>query len=240
MIQETEVINDRLPDGGPIYHETNLDNFIVEPWNAFSSLLFLIPVIYFLIILRGKYKEYPFVIFICSPLLFFGGIGSTLYHAFRDYQAFFYLDVLPIILLTLIVSIYFLYKIMPHWWYVVIILLLSFLLRYYAINGLPTQTGINLMYFITGTLIFVPAIIILIKTNLYQYIWLVLTVVFFAFALFFRYYDDVEKQFLETGTHWLWHLFCSAGSLTLGYYLIKIKIIKRHRLILSSLQIKRK
>ena len=42
-------VNHRLNDGGPIYAETGGDGFLVEPWNSLTSLLMLIPVIYWLI-----------------------------------------------------------------------------------------------------------------------------------------------------------------------------------------------
>ncbi len=34
-------------DFGPRYHEFNAEDWIKEPWNAFSSLSFFIPVIYY-------------------------------------------------------------------------------------------------------------------------------------------------------------------------------------------------
>ncbi len=77
-----------LSDGGPVYFETNLQNFIVEPWNAFSSLTIVLPAIYFLIKLYGKYRNYAFVIYFCCPLLLIGGFGSTFYHAFRSLTIF--------------------------------------------------------------------------------------------------------------------------------------------------------
>ncbi|MCK5080459.1 MAG: hypothetical protein KAR09_10960, partial [Bacteroidales bacterium] len=46
--------NHRLSDGGPIYTETGGESFLVEPWNALTSLLMLIPVLYWFIKLRKE------------------------------------------------------------------------------------------------------------------------------------------------------------------------------------------
>lgn len=218
----------RLPDGGPVYHETDLDHFFVEPWNALSSLTFLIPVIYLLYRLRGRYREYAFLIFWAAPLMAIGGLGSTLYHAFRASRFFLFMDFVPIAILTLSVSIYFLNKILPHWIYIILVIAASFLLRSAAFGLVEGHTAINLSYFITGLMIFLPALIFLFQTRFYEVRFLIFSVVFLIAALFFRYADDWESHIFSAGTHWLWHTFTSAGALTLSYYLIRIKDMKRH------------
>lgn len=217
----------RLSDGGPIYHETNLDNFFVEPWNAFSSLLIALPVIYFLIKFRGKYKNYPFVIYWCAPLLFIGGLGSALYHAFRISPFFLFMDVIPIVLLSLSVCLYFLIKVLPHWIYAAVILLITILLRGFIFSNWEGQTAINISYIITILIILIPAIIFLIKTKFYKYGLLILSLLMFIIAIFFRYADDWDNIFLIMGTHWLWHLFCSIGGIIFGIYLINIADFER-------------
>ncbi|MFC2101318.1 hypothetical protein ACFLRZ_05760, partial [Bacteroidota bacterium] len=153
------------------------------------------------------------------------GTGSTIFHAFRDYSFFLYMDFVPIALLTLSISIFFWLKIIRKWYYAVVIVLLSFILRgvIFNFNSINHQTAINISYFITGTMIFIPALIYLIKTRFKYSYWLLLSGILLAIALFFRYYDDKTVQFFSAGTHFLWHLFSASGSLTLGYYLICIK-----------------
>lgn len=93
------------PDHGPIYRETtDLSLFIVEPWNAWSSLTFLIPAFVFLWQLRGQYASYAFFVYFCSPMLILGGLGSTFFHAFRSSGWLLAMDVLPIVLLVLGIS----------------------------------------------------------------------------------------------------------------------------------------
>ena len=46
-------IDAELPDGGPIYWETNLNEWIVEPYNALSAIPFIAIALYWLIKVRG-------------------------------------------------------------------------------------------------------------------------------------------------------------------------------------------
>ncbi len=77
---EWKKFNLEMTDGGPYYTETNPANFIVEPWNAISSLLYLLPAIYWATKIRKHIRENSFVAF-CVPLLILGGLGSTFFHA---------------------------------------------------------------------------------------------------------------------------------------------------------------
>src|SRR5947209_1228716 len=87
---------DRLAsDKGPIYVETNLNRFIREPFNAVTALAFVVLVIVWLVRLRGRYRQHPFLM-ACLPILLAGGIGGTLYHGLRRWPAMLVLDVAPI------------------------------------------------------------------------------------------------------------------------------------------------
>ncbi len=96
-------MNQKPIDGGPIYAETDLSVLFTEPWNALSSLAILLPAVYWAVRLRGDYRTYSFI-FYCIPLLFLGGLGSTLFHAFRVSKWLLLMDVLPTATLTLSVS----------------------------------------------------------------------------------------------------------------------------------------
>lgn len=217
---------ERLADGGPLYFETDFNQLIVEPWNAFSSLTFLIPVFYLLWKLRGHYREYAFLVFWAAPLMAIGGIGSTIYHAFRASQFFLFMDFVPIALLTISVSIYLWLKVLPHWLWVVIIILASIGLRFLAFGIFDGSARINSSYFITGVMIFTPALIFLIKTKFFQLNQLLWSGAFLILALFFRYADDFSPPLLPNGTHWLWHISTSIGAIFLANYLVKIKNFK--------------
>lgn len=213
-------ISTSLPDGGVIYAETRLDRFIVEPWNAYSSLAFLIPVIYWALKLRGQYRENLFLT-ICMPLLALGGIGSTVYHAFRSSRWLLMMDVLPIAILTLAVSLYFWWRVLPHWGYVMLVIAASLLLRFTAFDMLQGQAAINMAYLVNGTTLFLPALLLLAKTRFRGWNDIVLATLFFILALVFRKIDD-RFEWMPMGTHWLWHICTSVGVFFLAEYLYLI------------------
>src|SRR5262245_51724686 len=113
----------QMPDNGPVYTETvhRWNPYVVEPCNAITASVFVFIVIIWLVRLRGHYRSYPFMM--CGmAILLAGGIGGTIYHAFRQWQFFFYLDVVPIVLLCAVAAIYLWIRLRPKWMYIFIAL----------------------------------------------------------------------------------------------------------------------
>lgn len=215
-----------LPDGGTVYQETDTSRWVVEPWNAVSSLFILLPAVYWAIKLRGKYREYPFIAF-CIPLLFLGGLGSTLFHAFRSSSLLLLLDVTPTAILTLALAIYFWIKVLPRWWWVIPIVGGSLLLRAWLWNTLPTQAGVNASYAISGSIIFIPTLLLLYQTRLAASQFIFISVLFFSLSLFFRFSDTWQPPLLPMGTHFLWHICSGIGAFFLAEYLYKVHLDDR-------------
>lgn len=226
------LVSSLLNDGGPLYSETDTSYFIVEPFNALSSLAYLIPAVYWMRRLKGRYGEYSFFTS-CLPFLVLGGIGSTLYHAFRNSPYLLYLDVLPIAVVTLMVSIYFWIKVLPKRWQIVFVLVPFFLIRYFVHTSLASgrysgsevsvQTIINISYFITGTMIFLPALLLMIRLKFRYATYVVLSCLLFMLGLFFREADTWDYSVFPMGTHWLWHISTAAGTWVLGFFLFKLR-----------------
>jgi hypothetical protein len=220
------VIDSLVRDGGPIYRETDLSRFIAEPWNGISSLAFMIPVFYWMFRLSGQYRKYVFIIG-CMPLLILGSLGSTLFHAFRASYVLLLMDFLPIIILTLCISIYLWYHVLKDAWMVSDIVLISFIVRFPLFQELDRNQAINASYFITGCMMFIPAIIYMYRTKFVYAGYLFTAVAFFLLALLFRYTDTKYAiSFLPMGTHWLWHIFCGIGIMPLSFYLVKMVDLK--------------
>jgi hypothetical protein len=215
-------LNGQMPDGGPVYTETDLSEMIAEPWNALSSLTFLIPAIYWIWKCRGNLRG-NFFLLCCCFLLAAGGIGSTLFHAFRKFPLMLLMDVLPIILLTVLVSIYFWLKILPKWWLVFFIIFPGFAFRLWVMSKLSSHESINIGYFISGTLIFLPLLFILIKKKFLKFYDIILSVLFLSVALYFRKIDAHSPPLMAVGTHWLWHVFCAAGAHFIGAYIYYVE-----------------
>jgi hemolysin III len=80
---------------------------------------------------------------------------------------------------------------------------------------------INLSYFVTGVTMFLPALILLLRTRFRGLPHILLATVLFMLALWFRQIDAVSTA-LPMGTHWLWHVCCGVGAWFLANYLYLI------------------
>lgn len=209
-------------DHGPIYRETtDLSQVVVEPWNALSSLSFLVAAFVLLWQLRGQFKAFPFIVFFCVPLLVFGGLGSTLFHAFRSSVWLLLMDVLPIVLLVLGVSIWMWLKVLPNKWLVIPVVLAFIGLTYVSRYFFSGQDQISIGYLVRGSMLLIPCFLYLRKShfrlaNLFFYATMCLVM-----ALVFRFLDEkILLNWMPWGTHWLWHISTAFGAYFLGRYLI--------------------
>ncbi|MCR9174140.1 MAG: hypothetical protein NXI10_16700 [bacterium] len=224
-----ELINDT----GPYYHEFHPDATVMEPWNAFSSLVFFIPVIYWIIRLRGEYRQHLIIVAIL-PLLFMNGLGSTLYHAFRNSQFFLYLDWVPASVTTFVLASYFWTQVLRKWYWGILTVFGINLLGMFVVQlfrNAPNfeQFAPNIGYFIVGCSIFTPILIQLIKYK-FKYAYLIgLSALFLSLSLLFRTLDYPTPNpfpWLPQGTHFLWHIFSSFAVFSMGYYLYYVKLLK--------------
>lgn len=209
-------------DNGPVYRETvDLSEFIVEPWNAWSSLTFVVVALVLLRQLRGNFKTYPFIVFFCVPLLIFGGLGSTLFHAFRSSVWLLLMDVFPIIVLVLGVSIWMWLKVLSPKWLVIPVIVLFVGFTYLSRQLFDGQDQISAGYVVRGTMLLLPCYLYLSRTKFYMGRLFAGAVACFALALLFRFLDEkIELQWMPWGTHWLWHVSTAFGAYFLGKYLI--------------------
>lgn len=217
--------DERLEDGGPVYTETDLDRFIAEPWNAVSSLLYMLPAIYWLFRIRRQYKEHKFLVF-ASALVITGSLGSTLYHAFRASRFFLIMDVFPVALLALSLSILFWYRVFKNGYLTAVVIIPLTALRFFIFNILPDKLAINLTYALTGVMVTLPLIILHFQKRIVYLKYILYMLPSFALALLFREMDSWQIQFLPMGTHFLWHLFTGFGTYFLLAFLYKNQIKK--------------
>lgn len=211
-----------LPDGGPLYAETNIEHFFVEPWNSISSLTFLVPAIWWMTKIGWNVKKYPFFT-LCAFMLSLGGLGSATFHGFRYSSFFIMMDVLPIVVLNVLVSLYFWHKLLGSYWRLALVFVVMVIARGgLFVLPLSNHDRINVSYFIAGVFIFLPLLILLIKTKWQQVGWVVLGLISLALALVFRKIDAFEPPLMAIGTHWLWHVFCALGAFFVGKYLLFI------------------
>ncbi|MCF8350675.1 MAG: ceramidase [Bacteroidales bacterium] len=223
----TQWFNQRGPDGGPIYTETNFEHLIAEPLNMVPSLLAMIRAIYFLFKIRKEISSYRFL-FWGIVLIMLASVGSTLYHGFRSSVVFLIMDIAPIVIFMIALSIYFWLKVLKKWWYVLFILIPFFGIRPLMFYTMPEHLAINIGYALSGLLIVVPAVWYLKKSD-WKYGRVILyAVIFFLVALFFRQADAFEPPLLPVGTHFLWHVLSAFGT-----YFILLYLYRRRKLELN-------
>jgi hypothetical protein len=190
--------------------ETDFTRFIREPFNAVTALVFVLIVVVWLIRLRGRYTQHPFIL-TCLPILLVGGIGGTIYHAFRQSYAMFLMDVIPIGLLVVMGSIYLWIRLRPRWWHIVIVVALCMIFPSLFVFHVETHVAIIIHYAVLALLILVPVAIVLQRSRFRHAHLVWLTLVCFGFGLLFRFLDPMSRPVLPMGSHWLWHL-CGAGA----------------------------
>lgn len=209
-----ELLSGIYRDGGPIYAETSFGGLIVEPLNAMSAGLFLALAFYWGIRLAPDFRRQHFV-FACLTLIGLGGAGGSLYHAFRSSKILYALDVAPVALLFLAVSLFFWRKVIRSWILILLIWSPVFFLQRWVMH----QFSFTLFYAGIATLLLSPVVLYLYRTH-YRYIDRVLyAVLLFAIGVFFRSADAYAQPYLSTGTHWIWHVFSVAAAYFMIDYL---------------------
>ncbi len=207
-----------LPDGGPIYTETDVNATIVEPFNTISAVLFILMSVYWYGRLKGKFSLFPYLT-TSLVLLSIGGIGGVIYHAFRYSSYFLYMDWLPIMILCIMTAMYFMYKVLNSWYLAILYFFIVLIIDRVAWELIPEHNGnlrANVNYSILGMGVLFPSIWMLYKSKYQFWYYVLFAIMSFGVALFFRISD--QWGFLSIGTHFLWHTFGAlAGNFMLLY-----------------------
>jgi hypothetical protein len=227
------VINGRLPDGGPRYVETPANPsapdapFIAEPWNTVTASLFIGIALVWLWRLRGRFRDYPFVSG-CMPILLAGGIGGTLFHGTRAARLYFLLDVVPISLLGLAGAGYMAFRCVGRkriWVLFALILFYAAANRLFfaALGPMNRQLSINLSYASLAAVVLTPIALVLWRTRFRHGGWVLVGLISFAIAWFFRLVDQYSGQYLTIGSHWLWHTFGAIATAAMIQFFYKVE-----------------
>ncbi len=210
-----------------LYTETNVNHFFPEPLNMLTSALFLVPALYWIIKMKGFNRQYAFL----STAMYFllaACIGSTIYHGLRRWRFFIFMDWVPIALLCLLASVYFWYKLLGKWYYG----LLALVVFVGVVTGirilLPAQDlqlAISLNYGVMVLMILLPLTLLLIRMKGRNAGLVVVSLLAFAVALFFRVAD--QWRWISTGTHFLWHFFGAVATTFIFLFIYRLKTPRR-------------
>lgn len=195
----------RPGDFGPIYTETDLSRFPVEPFNTYSNLVFLAVFLIFARRTGLNVKRHPLLV-LGLPVLLVGFVGGTVFHATRSANIWLVLDFVPIMILTLFAGMYFWTDVLGSVWKAA----LAMPLPPVAMSALRSlfpfdrQVSISLGYTGLALAIILPAVLHCRKRGGHGAVYLIAAGCSFVLAITFRMIDRLE--IVPVGTHFLWHL----------------------------------
>lgn len=211
-------INQLPPDGGMLYRETDMAHFFPEPLNAITAVLFLAIAIFWTLKMKGNFKGYPFLTY-CLVLLYIGAIGGTIYHAFRQWPVFIMMDWMPIMVLCFSAGFYFLAQSLK-WYYAIVMVLIYLVLTLGLRNWILVDNPslfINVNYAIMASFVLFSVLSYLIYTQWKAGKWVGFALLSFVLALTSRIIDKWE--WLDFGTHFLWHTFGAIATFCMFNYI---------------------
>lgn len=207
-------------DSGPIYKETILGRWPVEPWNTVTTVFFLIIVIYWYFKIRQDWRRHK-LIFAVLPLIGIGALGGFLYHSYRNNIVWLLMDWLPIVINANVATIYFWRALGKRWDFSVaatyLPLLVSIPMRKMGQTNMIVVMSVS--YGILALSVILPLFLYTRRMN-YRHGWTLMAgVISISLALFFRTFDsDPMMAMFPMGTHFLWHTF---GAFTC-YFVISL------------------
>ena len=219
----------QVRDHGPLYAETDLARFPVEPANTFSNLIFLALLLYAWrrLARTGLVSVFYTVVLI---LLGLGWVGGTAYHATRSSAVWLALDFVPIALLCGLAAARLIGWLSParrRWyaWGIAPGLGLVWLLGGWL---LPRPLAINTGYALLGLLVALPAVMHCAEAGWARARLLGGALGAFAVALGFRRLDAwLIADHPRLGTHFLWHLCGGLAAWCLLLYLLRAEEDRR-------------
>ena len=212
----------RPNDFGPIYTETDLSRFPVEPWNTYSNIGFLIILIYWSWKTRLNFKISPIIVG-SLPLLLIGFIGGTIFHATRSHRVWLIMDFTPIFLIAIAISLHLWRRITGKLLYASLLVAISVtgipaFLRFLALDK-PLRIAMG--YLGLALTVIIPAGWLAHRSK-FLAIPLLSSFLFLMIALTFRQLDKLAL--LPMGTHFLWHIFGSLGVHLIFLFLLREEI----------------
>lgn len=210
-------------DSGPIYKETYVGEWpLVEPWNALSNLLFLAIVLFWAVRVYKHAAQHAFLAG-ALPVLFIGFVGGTLYHGTRSHEVWLLMDWVPIMLLSLAVSVYFAIQNRFRWYGTLALITFPFAISALAwqADSLPQWARGLLGYPMMAFVILFPIVFYLNKHQWRHVQWVATALAMFIIAITCRSIDNGPYDGLPMGTHWLWHIFGALASHFLIAYIYK-------------------
>ena len=205
-------------DFGPVYAETDMTRFPVEPFNTYSNLIFLAIIIWAAWRTKCDARRYGLVVW-SLPVLFVGFVGGTVFHATRSHSAWLIMDFVPIAVLAFAAAIHLWSRVVGSRLRAVFLTIAMLVVpRLVAtFSSIPRQLRIGIGYSAMALALLAPAFLISKKHHWRGVFFLISATVYFATAIGCRSLDHLAEAYgLTMGSHFLWHIF---GGISVFYLL---------------------
>lgn len=226
MPDPSAILGERLADLGPRYMETPVGEppfaFPAEPWNTATAALFVLIALFWFVKLRGRLFAHP-MLAVCLPILLAGGIGGTVYHGTRSSPTWFLLDVVPIYILGVLVSIRMWVRVRPRPVHLLLAIATLVLMNVLHAAPVPRRYAINISYASLALLMLTPIVVVLLRTGFRHAGWVWSCIALFVVGWVCRLAENWVPDRLPMGTHWLWHTFGAMATACLSYYLYRVE-----------------
>ena len=198
----------------PEYCERIENSFLSEPLNLVSNLAFFVSAIFVYRLYKSR-KVTKFSYWFLFLLLLFIGVGSTLWHSFRNPYTL-ALDAIPVFIL-LLSFIYILFRRILNNSFAALILALIFFLFQVGVSYLfPQVLNGSIRHFVNACIFIVLGGLVY-KVNPVIRRDIVAAIILYILAITFRSVDNLVCPYFSIGTHFLWHIL----NATAAYFAIK-------------------
>jgi hemolysin III len=216
--------HESIGDPGPRYRETVPGRFPVEPWNAFSALVFLGLIAWLALRTRGRLFRHPLLV-TAMPVLLVGTVGGFLYHATRARPLWLNMDFFAMFYVIVMMCLYLWHRVLGRWTLAACATLLPPLLAWTAFVVAHEQgpRTIPRVAFYAGMslTILAPAVWHCVLNGYRHLEWLGIAAGAFTVAVFFREVDLHAPAWLPMGTHFLWHIAGVAAAAFMAEYIYR-------------------
>lgn len=203
-------------DSGPIYKETHMGRWPVEPWNTWSLLIFLVLVVYWLWTIRHNWKNHKLIL-ITTCLTGVGFIGGFVYHSTRSHLFWLLLDWGPILINANLLSVSLWWWSTRKWLITIVGAYLPILLSLPIYTHLAFESNLasSLGYMAMVSSVLVPLALWARKTEFKYIKWVFWSATTITVAILLRTFDKHPvMDIFPMGTHFLWH---TLGALTFHF-----------------------
>lgn len=210
-------------DSGPLYKETVLGRWPVEPWNTWSTLFFLFIAVYWFLRIKSDWRNQKLIL-TASIMIGIGFAGGFVYHSTRSHIFWLLLDWVPIVIISPIVATFYWHGVLENWGWAVFAALFPLIasIPCYTNDRFSSVIPMSLGYAAIAISVALPILLYARLQKWRDVKWLAWAAVCIIAALGLRTLDPYVDGVFPMGTHFLWHTLSAFTSHFLILYTYRV------------------